>query len=119
MRDKLTIKVETTDYRITGIEDPFCDYNMQIEVDASDLSVHQLFKVFEKVLLSMGYTEQTIMKGACALAFNEMRDPVKMSALISEYDLEDIHEEAAQQQRRKELHESVGYDQSVNKYEPV
>ena len=35
----------------------------------------------------MGHSEQGIMKGACALAFNDMRSPEEMRKVADEFDL--------------------------------
>jgi len=54
------------------------------------MSSHQLFSVFSKVLSAMGYGEFSITKGACGLAFNDMRDMEMMDKLVKEYELAEI-----------------------------
>ncbi len=118
--DKLVITYITKDNKVRDISDPFCDFKFEIELDPSDMSTHQLMDVFAKALAAMGYGELSIMKGACSLAFNDMRDPVMMNKLIDEYDLADIPEEVRQQQERKKMHESVNYSSKDNDgYEPA
>lgn len=61
--------------------------NITFEVPAQDLSAGQLFNLFNKFMLSMGYAEVSIMKGACSLAFNEMRSEEDMRKVAEEFDL--------------------------------
>ena len=59
----------------------------KIETDMTDCSVHAWFKLFERVLGAQGFTEETIMRGAAELAFNDCRNLSAMDELIKEYDL--------------------------------
>lgn len=118
--DKLVFTYTSQDNRIKEITDPYCDFKFQLEIDPSDMSTHQLFEIFSRVLAAMDYNEFSIMKGACHLAFNEMRDTEQMDRLIKEYELSDIPEEARQQRERKKMHESVNYSSKDNDdYEPA
>ena len=58
-----------------------------IRSDMKDCDVHAWFDVFERVLCAAGFHEESIMKGACKLAFNEYRAPDKMRRVATEYDL--------------------------------
>lgn len=58
-----------------------------IRSEMKDCDVHAWFEVFERVLLSAGFQEELVMKGACKLAFNECRAPDKMRRVASEFDL--------------------------------
>jgi hypothetical protein len=87
---KLTLSYSSQGNHINGIEDPTCDYKFVFEIDPSDMTVHQIFGVFEKVLMSMGFNESVIMSGACNLAFGDGRDTEKMNKLIAKYELNDI-----------------------------
>ena len=40
-----------------------------------DASIHRWFRLFEQVLTLAGFQEQTIVTGACALAFHDARPP--------------------------------------------
>lgn len=57
------------------------------ETDMDDCSVHAWFKVFASVLAANGFTEETIMSGACQLAFNEWRSQESMKKIAEEYGL--------------------------------
>jgi len=117
--DKLVITYTTQDNRISELDDPYCDFKFEIEVDPSDMSSHQLMAVFAKVLAAIGYSEFSIMKGACSLAFNEMRDTEMMYKLVKEYELDEIPEDFKAQKERKKMHESVNYSSKDNDgYEP-
>lgn len=108
--DKLIFTYGSQGNRISDIEDSVCDYKATLEVDASDMSVHQLFGVFAKVLASMGFMESVIMNGACNLAFNDMRSHEAMVELIEKYELNDIWERMVEEQRKhKELDESADH----------
>lgn len=117
--DKLVIIYTTQDNRIKELDEPYCDFKFEIEVDPSDMSTHQLMDVFSKALAAIGYNEFSIMKGACSLAFNEMRDTEMMYKLVKEYELDEIPEEFKVQQNRRKMHESVNYSSKDNDgYEP-
>ncbi len=57
------------------------------EIPAHDINTTQLFRFFGNVARSMGYNEISIMKGACELVFNDMRDQEDMRKVAEEYDL--------------------------------
>lgn len=58
-----------------------------IRSDMKDCDIHAWFEVFERVLFAAGFHEESIMKGACKLAFNEFRAHDKMRRVATEYDL--------------------------------
>ena len=118
--DKLVVTYVTQGNKISDLDDPFCDLKLEIEVDLADKSSHQLMAVFAKVLAAIGYSEFSIMKGACSLAFNEMRDTEMMHKLVKEYELDEIPEEFKGQQERRKMYESVNYSSKDNDgYEPA
>lgn len=99
-KDKLVITYNTAENKINEIDDSVCDFQFQLELDPSDMSTHQLFNAFAKVLAAIGYHEFSIMKGACGLAFNDMRDPVMMDKLIDEYELAEPTENSKHQDKK-------------------
>jgi hypothetical protein len=118
-KDKLVITYVTENNTISQVDDSVCDYKFQIEIDPSDMSTHQLFNVFSKLLAVMGYNEFSIMKGACGLAFNDMRDMKDMDKLVQEYELDHVSEEMQEQERRKSMYKRVDYSSKDNDgYEP-
>ena len=57
------------------------------EIPTEDLNSIQLFRFFGTIARTMGHCEQGIMKGACSLAFNDMRSFEDMKKVADEYDL--------------------------------
>lgn len=57
------------------------------EIPADDLNTIQLFRFFGTVARAMGHNEVGIMKGACSLAFNDMRNEEDMRNIADEFDL--------------------------------
>ena len=60
-------------------------YTFQIPTD--DINSIQLFRFFGTIARTMGHSEQGIMKGACALAFNDIQKHEDMQKVADEYDL--------------------------------
>ena len=61
--------------------------NYTFEVPAEELSTTQVFGFFKKVMLTMGYSEQTIASGMMSTVFNPDGDENQMRKLCDEYDL--------------------------------
>ncbi len=57
------------------------------EIPTEDINSTQLFRFFGDVARAMGHNEIGIMKGACALAFNDMRSEKDMRKIADEFDL--------------------------------
>ena len=55
--------------------------------DVTEFTVHELFRAFEKVARTLGYSDSVIMAGGCELAFNDFRDPTEMAKVAETYDL--------------------------------
>ena len=58
-----------------------------IMADLEDCDVHAYFKVFERILGMMGFSETVIMTGATQLAFNEFRSKEAMAKVAEHFDL--------------------------------
>jgi hypothetical protein len=83
---KATLKYEaTSDFKNT--DDFLPNENFVYEFDCDDLTATQMFKAYEKFLLVIGHNEQSIMSGACSLAFSDWRSPEMMKKVAKEYDL--------------------------------
>ena len=105
MTYKASLKVQfdtewtSTNY-ISGFDDSVLpEEHYTFQVPAEDLNVHQLFRFFATVARAMGHNEIGIMKGACSLAFNDMRDEEEMSKVANEFDLflsEDYHKKLSE-----------------------
>ena len=57
------------------------------EIPCEDLNAVQLFRFFGTIARSMGHDEINIMKGACALSFNDMRSTEEMRKVAEEFEL--------------------------------
>ena len=79
----------TPSYGSSGIYDDetLPEEHYTFEIPAHDLNTIQLFRFFGTVARTMGHNEVGIMKGACALAFNDMRSVEDMRKVAEEYDL--------------------------------
>lgn len=58
-----------------------------MEVPAEDLNIHQAFRFYSNFLRAMGHLDISIMRGACALAFNDLQSEEDMRKVAQEYDL--------------------------------
>ncbi len=85
MADNLFITLEQS--RVETSELDFPAVKVEFSADLEDANVHEWFQIFEKVLRTSGFSDRVIMKGACELAFNSMRDRKDMVWLHEEYDL--------------------------------
>ena len=57
------------------------------EIPTEDINSVQLFRFFGTIARTMGHNEVGIMKGACSLAFNDMRSEKEMRKIAEEFDL--------------------------------
>jgi hypothetical protein len=57
------------------------------EIPCQDLNAVQLFRFFGTIARTMGHNELGIMKGACALAFNDMQSQEDMRKVAEEFEL--------------------------------
>ena len=100
---KITLKFDSTwDFK-GGIYDNemLPEQHITVEAPAEDLNTMQLFKLWESFLQSMGHNEIGIMKGACYVAFNDMRSDENMRKIANEFDIkmmEDHYEIVAELQ---------------------
>jgi len=94
MTYKATLKVQfdtewTTTYGGSGIYDDETppEEHYTFEIPCEDLNCVQLFRFFGTIARTMGYNDIAIMKGACSLAFNDMRSQEDMRKVAEEYDM--------------------------------
>ena len=57
------------------------------EIPVQDINTVQLFRFFGNIARTMGHIDRGIMKGAAALAFNDMRSEEDMRKVADEFDL--------------------------------
>jgi hypothetical protein len=114
---KVTLKYDSVWDHKGGIYDNeiLPEEHYTFEVPAEDLNTIQLFQLFEKFCYAMGHNTDGIAKGACYVAFNEMRTTEEMRKTAEEYDLflaEDYHKklveyDAQQDEEIKKLEAQV------------
>jgi hypothetical protein len=100
---KITLKFDSTwDFKGGIYDDEILpEQHITMEVPAEDLNSIQLFKLWENFLQAMGHNEVGIMKGACYIAFNDMRSDKNMRKIANEFDIkmmEDHYEIVAELQ---------------------
>ena len=61
--------------------------HITFEIPVHDLTTTQVFGLFKKVMLTMGYCEQTIAAGVMSTVFNPDGDEKLMRKMCEEYDL--------------------------------
>ena len=86
---KLTVKYDSTfTYNSYSSDNQFLpEEHVTFEVPVNDLSSTQVFAFFKKVMLTMGYSEQTIASGVMSTVFNADGDEKLMRKMCEEYDL--------------------------------
>ena len=86
---KVTLKFDSFWEPTRGIydEEMIPEQHITVEAPVEDLNSTQLFRLWESFMQSMGHNEFGIMKGACHVAFNEMRSEESMRKIADEYDL--------------------------------
>ena len=93
MTYKASLKVQfdtewTSTHYSSGFDDTVLpEEHYTFQIPAEDLNVYQLFRFFATVARAMGHDEINIMKGACALAFSEMRSHEDMRKVADEFEL--------------------------------
>ena len=87
---KVTFKYDSTwEHKIGSSfgDETLPEEHYTFEVPAQDLNATQLFTLFSNFARAIGHTEMGIIKGACAVAFNDMRSQEDMRKVAEEYDL--------------------------------
>ena len=72
------------------------------EIPVHDINSNQLFRFFGTIARTIGHNEIGIMKGACSLAFNDMRSEEDMKKIAEEFDLklsEDYSKELSENEK--------------------
>ena len=94
MTYKARLKVQfdtewTPTYGGSGIYDDetLPEEHYTFEIPCEDINAIQLFRFFGTIARAMGHNEIGIMKGACSLAFNDMRSEEDMKKIAYEFDL--------------------------------
>lgn len=91
---KVTLKYDSTWEQTRGIydEEMIPEEHITFETPVEDMNTIQLFQFFAKFASAMGHNEVGIAKGACYVAFNEMRSTEAMRKTADDYDLKLIED---------------------------
>jgi hypothetical protein len=90
---KITLKYDSTWEQTRGVyDDVVPEEHITFETPVEDMNTIQLFQFFAKFASAMGHNEAGIAKGACYVAFNEMRTPEEMRKTAEDYDLKLIED---------------------------
>ena len=87
---KLTVKFDSkfTHSSYSSYEtDSLPEEHYTFEVPADELTITQVFGLFKKVMLTMGYCEKSIASGVMSTVFNPDGDENLMRKMCEEYDL--------------------------------
>ena len=68
-------------------DDVLPEEKITMEVPAENLNIQQAFKFYSNFLRAIGHLDISIMRGACALAFNDLCSLDDMKKVAQEYDL--------------------------------
>ncbi len=91
----------TPSYIGSGIYDDetLPEQHYTFEIPCEDINSIQLFRFFGNIARTMGHNEIGIMKGACSLAFNDMRSEEDMRKVAEEYEMK-LSEDYAKEFRK-------------------
>ena len=111
---KVTLKFDSTWEQTRGIydEEMIPEEHITFETPVEDMNTIQLFQLFAKFAGAMGHNEAGIAKGACFVAFNEMRTTEAMRKTAEEYDLVFVEDH-----RKKLCEYDADQDQQLKKLE--
>lgn len=86
---RLKVHFDTEWARTGGVYDDetLPEEHYTFEIPVQDINAVQLFRFFGTIARTMGHINLGIMKGACALAFNDMRSEDEMRKIADEFDL--------------------------------
>jgi hypothetical protein len=86
---KLKVHFDTEWDNIHGVyaDETLPEEHYTFEIPTHDINTIQLFRFFGTIARTMGHNEVGIMKGACSLAFNDMRSEEDMRKIAYEFDL--------------------------------
>ena len=78
----------TSTHYSSGFDDETLpEQHYTFEIPCEDINSIQLFRFFGDIALCMGHNDIGIMKGACSLAFNDMRSQEEMRKVADEFEL--------------------------------
>ena len=95
-------------------DDVLPEEKITMEVPAENLNIHQAFKFYSNFLRAIGHLDISIMRGACALAFNDMQSEEDMKKVAQEYDLLLIEDNKVETLRAENLDLKAKLSRALN-----
>ena len=95
-------------------DDVLPEEKITMEVPAEDLNIHQAFKFYSNFLRAIGHLDISIMRGACALAFNDLCSLDDMKKVAQEYDLILIEDNEVESLRAEILNLKAQLSRALN-----
>jgi len=95
-------------------DDVLPEEKITMEVPAEDLNIHQAFKFYSNFLRAIGHLDISIMRGACALAFNDLCSLGDMKKVAQEYDLLLIEDNEVKSLREEILNLKAKLSRALN-----
>ena len=95
-------------------DDVLPEEKITMEVPAEDLNIHQAFKFYSNFLRAIGHLDISIMRGACALAFNDLCSLDDMKKVAQEYDLLLIEDNEVESLRAEILNLKAQLSRALN-----
>ena len=95
-------------------DDVLPEEKITMEVPAENLNIHQAFKFYSNFLRAIGHLDISIMRGACALAFNDLCSLDDMKKVAQEYDLLLVEDNEVKTLRAKNLDLKAKLSRALN-----
>ena len=95
-------------------DDVLPEEKITMEVPAENLNIHQAFKFYSNFLRAIGHLDISIMRGACALAFNDLCSLDDMKKVAQEYDLILIEDNKVETLRAENLDLKAKLSRALN-----
>lgn len=116
---KLTIKYDSTyTYTYTSDNQFLPEEHYTFEAPVHDLTTTQIFELFKKVMLTMGYCQQSIASGVMSTVFNPDGDEKLMRRMCEEYDLtmnEDVAKKVDEEVKKQlEIEQQIQLQDKIN-----
>ena len=99
-------------------DDVLPEEKITMEVPAENLNIHQAFKFYSNFLRAIGHLDISIMRGACALAFNDLCSLDDMKKVAQEYDLLLVEDNKVETLRAENLDLKAKLSRALNPNAP-
>lgn len=121
MTYKATLKVNFDSEFINHSSYGVCDDEIipeehyTFEIPCEDINCVQLFRFFGTIARTMGHCDYNVMRGACSLAFNDMRTEEDMRKVANEYDMTLNEDLKTKFKEWQELENDIDLNNKINR----